>query len=65
MEVGSGREVEVPVTEAVDNEGRRHAVERLVVTNPMTDDGARRRGAHDHRDSRAQTRLSGETTAKP
>ena len=64
MEAGSGREAELNVTEVVDGETRRHGVQRWAGTDPLTNDGARRRGGHDCRDSRVETRTSGETTVE-
>jgi len=65
MEAGSGREAELNVTEAVDGETQHHGVQRQAGTDPLTNDGARRRGGHDRRDSRAETRTSGETATEP
>jgi hypothetical protein len=47
MEVGLGREAEVTVTKAMDGDGRHDGVERRAATDPMNDDRAWRRGAHD------------------
>ena len=65
MEAGSGREAELNVTEVVDGETRRHGVQRWAGTDPLTNEEARQRGGHDRRDSHAETRTSGETTAEP
>ena len=65
MEAGSGWEAELNVTEAVDGETRHHSIQRRTGTDPLTNDGARRRGGHDRRDSRAETQTSGETAAEP
>jgi hypothetical protein len=63
MEAGSGREAEVTVAEAVNDDSRHDDVERRPPTKPMTDDRAWRRGAHNHRDSRVQPRPSSEMAA--
>jgi len=63
MEAGSGREAELNVTEAIDGETRRHGIQRRAGTDLLTNDGARRCGGHDCRDSCTETRTSGGTLA--